>query len=250
MGIQYTVTAAEVLAIAAGQVGYNGSGTEDAPVTKYGAWYGLQDQWCAMFEAWCFAHAGDDQLHYAYCPTGVAHFQSGLWGSWHGPQETAEPGDIFFWDYGLGRASHTGICEVGGAAGDLLISIQGNTTDSTIGRTGNCCRRKQHYRAYMVGFGRPNYSATGNGGTTESGDDVALSDADKTWLTQLVRNEVKRGLGNDYDNADPTKITAAGPPSSRAWTKVRDGDDQSPGLQSLVQHFESLSTTVQNAVKK
>jgi len=240
--IQYSVTAAKVLAIAASQIGYNGSGTEDAPITKYGAWYGLQDQWCAMFEAWCFAQAGDDRMHYAYCPSGVAQFQNGNWGSWHGPNETAQPGDIFYWDYGLGRPSHTGICEVGGMYGDLLTSIQGNTTDASIGRTGNCCRRKQHYRAYMVGFGRPHYASTST--QPGDGDDMALSTDDKKWLTAEIRAEMKRALGNDYDNADPAKVIAAGPVSSRTWTKVRDGDDHVGGMGSVLTHLAAISAEI------
>jgi len=152
-------TATDVLAKARLDIGYNGTGTEDEPYSKFGAWYGINPgQWCAMAVSYWFSEAGMPVIHYAYCPTGVAMFQSGQWGTWHGPQEYLQPGDVIFWDYGLGRASHTGICEIGGGSGDLITSIQGNTTDASIGRTGNCCRRKQHYRSYMVGFGRPKFS--------------------------------------------------------------------------------------------
>lgn len=56
---------------------------------------------------------------------------------------------------------------------------------------------------------------------SNEGDDMPLSQADKDWITTAIRNEVKRGLGNDYDNADPGKVIAAGPPSERAYLKVQ-----------------------------
>lgn len=69
------------------------------------------------------------------------------------------------------------------------------------------------------------YLAAGSGAPTppNEGDNMPLSDADKSWITTAIRNEVKRGFGNDYDNADPAKVIPAGPVSSRAYVKVRDG---------------------------
>lgn len=49
-------------------------------------------------------------------------------------------------------------------------------------------------------------------------------------VTKIVRDELKRALGNDYANDDPSKNIAAGPPSTRAATKVRDMNLGTAGL--------------------
>ncbi|WNG13243.1 LysM peptidoglycan-binding domain-containing protein [Cystobacter fuscus] len=48
------------LAVARSQVGYRSSRMPNGlPRTKYGAWYGLQHQYCAMFVSWCAAKSGN-----------------------------------------------------------------------------------------------------------------------------------------------------------------------------------------------
>lgn len=44
-----------IVAMAASQVGYQSTSEN---VTAYGAWYGMQSQWCAMFISWCANKAG------------------------------------------------------------------------------------------------------------------------------------------------------------------------------------------------
>ena len=94
-----------------------------------------------------------------------------------------------------------------------------------------------HSDIYLPDWGQHNYS-------DDSGDDMPLSTEDKAWLTTAIRNEIKRGLGNDYDNADPSTVVAAGPPSSRAWVKVRDGMDGVPGLVGLRAQVDSIAGKV------
>jgi len=55
----------DVREIAAAEIGYVGSGSNDNPATKYGAWYGIDGslgdsnaQWCNMFVDWVFDQAG------------------------------------------------------------------------------------------------------------------------------------------------------------------------------------------------
>ena len=49
-----------VIDAAQNEVGYQETGNND---TKYGKWYGLNNQpWCAMFVSWCFAQADLSQL--------------------------------------------------------------------------------------------------------------------------------------------------------------------------------------------
>jgi LysM repeat protein len=48
------------LAVARSQVGYLSTRMPNGlPRTKYGAWYGLQHQYCAMFVSWCAAKSGN-----------------------------------------------------------------------------------------------------------------------------------------------------------------------------------------------
>jgi hypothetical protein len=102
------------------------------------------------------------------------------------------------------------------------------------------------------------YLAAGAGGgstvatppATGKDDDVALSDSDWTKLTQLVRDEVKRGLGNDWAGADPRKVQHAGPPSTRAMVKVWDGDDTRPGLGAAYQHIIASSSALQDFLRQ
>ncbi|OJH36620.1 LysM peptidoglycan-binding domain-containing protein [Cystobacter ferrugineus] len=48
------------LAVARSQVGYRSSRMPNGlPRTKYGAWYGLQHEYCAMFVSWCAAKSGN-----------------------------------------------------------------------------------------------------------------------------------------------------------------------------------------------
>jgi hypothetical protein len=146
---------------ARGQIGYNGAGTEDSPLSKFGAWYGVNPaQWCAMFVSWCFAAAGgplniQTRKGFAACPSGTAHFQRQQ--QWHHPDETPRPGDLVFFDFeGQREAHHVGIVESATSPSNI-VSIQGNTTDRNMGRTGNCCRRKVHTSKYVFGYARPVY---------------------------------------------------------------------------------------------
>ena len=154
-------TFAAVRAQAASQIGYNGTGSLGLPHSKFGVWYGADpNPWCAMFVSWCFAAAGG-ALHietpkgFAYCPSGAAYFKRA--GRWHGPNITPQPGDLVFFDFDrIGEPHHVGLVEA--ATGTSKItSIQGNTDDPSIGRGGNCCRRKVHTNRNVFGYGRPVY---------------------------------------------------------------------------------------------
>ena len=47
----------DLVAIATSQIGYTETASD---ITKYGEWYGLQDDWCAMFISWCANKANID----------------------------------------------------------------------------------------------------------------------------------------------------------------------------------------------
>jgi hypothetical protein len=150
-----TATAGDVLAVAASQIGYHSSSTS----SKYGAWYGVNGYWCAMFVSWCAAQAGATDIipRHAYTPSGAQWFRDR--GLWHSGVAGAQAGDVVYFDFGKGRISHVGFVEA--SLGDGSVStIEGNTssTDSGNQRSGGWVARKRR-KAYVVGYGRPGYSA-------------------------------------------------------------------------------------------
>ncbi|RIJ76627.1 CHAP domain-containing protein [Nakamurella silvestris] len=153
-------TKTAVLDVARSQVGYNGTGTENNPLSKYGDWYGINPgQWCAMFLSWCDDQAGGGSFpKFAYCPNIESWGQNN--GRWIDKDGDPQVGDIVVMDYGLGRASHVGFLEA--VYDTYIVTLEGNTTDAGQGRTGNSMRRKQHNRngREIRGYVRPNYSAT------------------------------------------------------------------------------------------
>lgn len=142
------------LAVLRGQLGYS-EGPNNT--TKFGAWYGLNNQpWCAMFVSWCAWRAEVRPIvpRHAYTPAGANWYKArGRWGS--------EPrvGAIAYYDLaGLGRISHVGVVErvlEGGA----WYSLEGNT-NAAGSRTGGSVRRQTRTRVGRLGgFGYPDYTA-------------------------------------------------------------------------------------------
>lgn len=244
-------TAAAVLSVASHEVGYNGTGTEDNPSSKYGAWYGIDGslgwsdaQWCSMFISWVFDQAKVTQVP---APKGSAAVAA-LWTAYqqqkrtHSSAANPNPGDLVIFQYG-DHPNHVGIVESYSNSTGLITSIQGNTFDSGIGRTGNCCRRKVHGRSYIVGFAVPHYTATG-GTSTNLEDWMATEEAAVTKLMEdvvkdlvpgMVRSELRRALANDY-----------GQVSTRCAVKVRD---MKFGLGALYGHVLSANSTLRDYLK-
>lgn len=103
----------EIVEIALSQVGY-----EETPVniTKYGEWFGMQDEWCDMFVCWCANQVGVSENiipKLACCDdTGEWFDERGLyrnsysWGGDYYPQK----GDLILFDWDRSSDSdHIGI---------------------------------------------------------------------------------------------------------------------------------------------
>lgn len=133
--------AADLLAIAASQLGYTestrnflieGEG-EDAAMygyTRYGAWYGLPyGDWCAMFVSFCLNYAGlTDIPSGAGCQSWLeALSEKGLYytSAWYAPAS----GDVAFYDLdGDGKSDHVGI--ITELSEDGYLTIEGNYSDT------------------------------------------------------------------------------------------------------------------------
>lgn len=156
--------ASEFVACANAQVGYT-EHPAGSNLTKYGEWYGLNGEpWCDMFVSWVANEVGalDIVGKYAYCPYHAGFFQA--LGRYHPAGEAGfEPqaGDVVF----FGRkavAVHVGIVRGTTAAGNAVLTIEGNTSVSDDDNGGAVMLRTRTYGNPggtwgILGFGRPNW---------------------------------------------------------------------------------------------
>lgn len=144
-------TASDVLRVARSQLGYTATSTSG----KFCDWYGMRGYWCAMFVSWVAAQAGATSIipRHSYTPTGAAWFKKR--GRWHSGTRGLTPGDIVYFDFGLGRISHVAIFE--GWDRGRVVTIDGNTGSSG-GRSGGRVLRRARAPRYVVGYGRPAYT--------------------------------------------------------------------------------------------
>lgn len=100
---------------------------------RYCQWYGLEDEWCAIFVSWCeekaglgeraFIHsAGAGSIPRASCPQGLGTFTLGTRG--------IQPGDLILFRYGGAysdqyHSDHIGI--VTSVSNGQIYTVEGNT---------------------------------------------------------------------------------------------------------------------------
>jgi len=148
-----------VIDAAKGELGYQETGNND---TKYGKWYGLNNQpWCAMFVSWCFAQADLSELVAASTKKGFASCDAGLkWFSKKNkivPVGQAQAGDIVFFQFDTdAQADHVGIV-IKNDGKKYLWCIEGNTSGDTKGSQSNGDGVYTKKRAYslVMGVARP-----------------------------------------------------------------------------------------------
>jgi cell wall-associated NlpC family hydrolase len=141
------------------ELGYQETGNND---TKYGKWYGLNNQpWCAMFVSWCYAQADLSELIAASTKKGFASCDAGLkWFSKKNkivPVGQARAGDIVFFQFDAdAQPDHVGIV-VKNDGKKYLWCIEGNTSGDTKGSQSNGDGVYTKKRAYslVMGVARP-----------------------------------------------------------------------------------------------
>lgn len=151
-------TASEILSIARAELG-----TKESPAgtnrQKYGEWYNMNGvAWCAIFISWIFRNnlkliGGKNH----YTPTfGKIFFNSDRWGN------KPRIGAIGFFNFGNSKYGgrwkgihHVGIVE-SIIDNEYVITIEGNTSNSSNANGGMVMRRKRHISNF-AGFGYPNY---------------------------------------------------------------------------------------------
>lgn len=120
----------EIVAMAAREIGYK-EGRNNA--TKYGAWYGMNNNpWCAQFVSWCAAQAGIPVTvipKLAYVPYIYSFYNASGRYKARGSGYVPKPGDIIL----FGNNDHVGIVEK--VANGSVVTIEGNT--SGVGNSSN-----------------------------------------------------------------------------------------------------------------
>lgn len=210
-------TAEQIVAKAASQIG-----TKEYPSgsnqVKYAEWYGMNGEpWCAMFVSWVFAMC--DALNaiggkFAYCPYGVNTAKSN--GQWLDREEKPQPGDIIFFSNGT-RACHVGIVEKRNGT-TSVTTIEGNTS-TTSNDNGGCVMRRTRYYGevgsiwYILGFMRPNWDESGNGGVEIPEENETVGAVDQgTGTYTITASElcVRKTAGITGDLVTHAELTADG----------------------------------------
>ena len=172
------------LEIAKSQLGYHEQGVN---VTKYGAWYGMQDEWCAMFVSWCAKEAGILNKvvpSYSWCESGATWYKRKDRYGWRG-KYTPKPGDVVFFYNPRKKAPyyHTGIVEY--VEGNNVHTIEGNADDAV--------RRRTYSLSYS------NIQGYGMNGGIKNG--LSKSDLDK-----INNNKLSKLLGVNFNFETKEKV--------------------------------------------
>ena len=132
--------------------------------TIFGAWYGVQTAWCAMFVSYCLNHSGNgvtingaqSKKGYALCSRGIAWFKRKK--AWY-PVRAAQPGDIAFFDWNHDHdPDHTGIVVRVDLKRKRVLTIEGNTGSKNLSNGGMVAKQWRNM-SVIIGVGRPAFPA-------------------------------------------------------------------------------------------
>lgn len=220
-------TAAQILSVARGQIGYKES-PSGSNKTKYNRWYygsNTSAAWCAIFVCWVFNQCGALSLFPggkkdAYVPTIADKIISSgrSVGKYNG-----QAGDIVTFDWNHNNSSdHVGIIEKKNSDGSYT-TIEGNTSTSNNSNGGQVMRRKR-YPAYISYIYRPPYTASSTASSgTGSGGKLSV---DGSWgratttKTQNVMGTVQDGIVSGQTKGCKKYCTNC---STESWKFVSGG---------------------------
>lgn len=205
----------DIVAIAKSQVGYQEGGSVNqlsgevyggVNFTECGAWYGLQDMWCAMFVSWCADLAGvstDIIPSHCYTPDGLSWFaERGLAYSREDVQSwkyTPKAGDLIYFKSSRNAklTNHVGI--VTAYSDGRVYTVEGNI--GAIGKTtsGGMVAECSYpiSNTYIVFICSPNYES---GSTSVLSDAGGASEALRLESLREALFAVETGDGLDYDS--------------------------------------------------
>ncbi len=137
------------------EVGYTETGTN---ITKYGEWFGMQDEWCAIFVSWCANQAGVATYvipKTASVPTMRTFFSDRgtfYYSSNYGGNTNPRVGDLVIKGTSASSASHVGI--VVNVSGSTFTYVDGNNDNAVDVNTISTSNTG------IVGYCRPSYSSS------------------------------------------------------------------------------------------
>jgi peptidoglycan hydrolase-like protein with peptidoglycan-binding domain len=132
--------------------------------TIFGAWYGVQTAWCAMFVSYCLNHSGNGKAingaqskkGYALCSAGIRWFKKKK--AWY-PVIKAQSGDVAFFDWNHDHnPDHTGIIVKVDVKRKRVLTIEGNTGHSNLSNGGAVMKQWRSMSA-IIGVGRPVFAS-------------------------------------------------------------------------------------------
>lgn len=139
-------------------------GTKEKPKgsnhTIFGAWYGVQTAWCAMFVSYCLNHSGNGKTingaqskrGYALCSAGIRWFKKKK--AWF-PVKQAQPGDVAFFDWNHDHnPDHTGLVVKVDLKRKRVLTIEGNTGPKNLSN-GGMVAKQWRSMSVIIGVGRP-----------------------------------------------------------------------------------------------
>jgi len=143
-------------------------GTKEKPKgsnhTIFGAWYGVQTAWCAMFVSYCLNHSGNGKTingaqskkGFALCSKGIAWFKKKK--AWF-PVKQAKPGDVAFFDWNHDHnPDHTGLIVKVDLKKKRVLTIEGNTGPKDLSNGGMVSKQWRNM-SVIIGVGRPAFPA-------------------------------------------------------------------------------------------
>lgn len=143
-----------ITVIAEREVGYQETGVN---ITKYGAWYGLQDDWCVMFIAWCSNQAGipTSVIPKLASTTALRNDFFSPRGQYYkapsyGGTVTPQVGDIYFEGTSPTSTTHVGL--IVGVDSNYIYTVEGNVGNKVVST------RHSLTSSSFVAFGRPAYT--------------------------------------------------------------------------------------------
>lgn len=242
-----TCTIDQMVAMCASQIGFKEGPNND---TKYGVWYGLNHgAYCDMGISWCADQLGASDIigKFAYCPSHVNWFKArGQWVT------TPRRGDIVFFSWDGGPiADHVGIVEV---ANSWPTTIEFNTSSGAAGSqsNGDGVYRRVRNPAYILGYGRPNYSDVPStqpsswDGASYPGAGAFVLGQSHPAVTKLGQMLVSHGFGGRYKSGPGPEFTEVDRLSTQDYQKSQGwsgGDaDGYPGPTSWARLSGSATT--------
>lgn len=205
----------DIVAVARSQVGYQEGASNNqlsgeiyggVNHTEFGAWYGMQDQWCAMFVSWC-ANVADVSTQtvpsHCYTPDGLSWFaERGLAYSREEirtQKYTPRPGDLIYFKSPRTAkpTNHVGL--VTGYSNGRIYTIEGNVAGAGKLTNGGMVTQKSYpiSNGYIAYICAPNYSQ----GSTNVASERQVPTELESLRSALIALETGDGLC--YDRVTP-----------------------------------------------